>query len=253
MRLTDKVCIITGAGMGIGRAAALLFAREGAKVVVADILVKEGSETVDMIKAAGGDSAFVQVDVSKAPEAAAMAEFAVDTYGRVNVLYNNAAIVRNIQDNMVAELPEEIWDEILNVNLKGTFLCCKYTVPELIKSGGGSIINTSSICGLVGFEIPAYSASKAGVIALTKVIAREYGLRNVRANVICPGLTETAQRTVSKQAREIHPPVFPYQDSLLGRVAQPEEIAYLPLYLASDESSFVTGAVFTIDGGWTAV
>jgi NAD(P)-dependent dehydrogenase (short-subunit alcohol dehydrogenase family) len=253
MRLKDKVCIITGGGMGMGRAACLLFAREGAKVIVADVLAKEGQETVDLVNKAGGEAAFVQVDISKAAEAERMAKSATQKYGKVNVLYNNAGIYLPKEDYMIVELAEEVWDKIIDVNLKGTYLCCKYVIPELIKCGGGSIINVSSISGLVATELPAYSASKGGIIALTRVIARECAGKNIRANVICPGQVDTPMAAAGREARAQRPPQLPYTQGLLGRTSQPEEIAYLSLYLASDESSYVTGAVFPIDVGLTAV
>ena len=259
MRLEDKVCIITGAGMGIGRAAALLFAREGAKVVVADILAKDGEETISMVRANGGDAAFVQVNVTKAPEVDRMVRFAVEKYGKVNVMYNNAGIVSAQDFRPLPEHPEEVWDRVIDVNLKGPYLCCKYVIPELEKCGGGSIINVSSIYGLVAGEVPAYCASKTGVIGLTRALARMYGHKDIRVNAICPGRAETGQAVMSRQMREVLSPAYPYQKPLLKRhappegLAKPEEVAYFALFLASDESSFVTGAILPVDGGWTAV
>ncbi len=253
MRLKDKVCIITGAGMGMGRAAALLFAKEGAKVLAADMLANEGEETVNLVRKGGGDAAFVQVDVSKSAEVERMVSFAINRYGKINVLYNNAGIVMPAEDYAIVELAEEVWDRVIDINLKGTYLCCKYVIPELVKCGGGSVINVSSMGGLVGLEFPAYCASKGGIIALTRAIARECGNKNIRVNAICPGQIYTRMNIESQQARAQRPTQFPYQQSLLGRVGQPEEVAYLSLYLASDESSFITGAILPIDGGWTAV
>ena len=253
MRLANKVCIITGAGMGIGRAAALIFAREGARVVVADLLPKEGNETVNMVKKAGGEAAFVQVDVTKAAEVERMARFATDTYGKIDVLYNNAAINLFREDRMIAELKEEVWDRVFDVNAKGTYLCCKYVIPELLKCGGGSIINTSSNAGVVALEFPAYGASKAAVILFTKVIARQYGNKNIRANALCPAFVDTGMLAAGRKAREEQPTAFPYQETLLRRPGRPDEIAYMALFLASDESSYVTGATILVDGGWTAV
>jgi NAD(P)-dependent dehydrogenase (short-subunit alcohol dehydrogenase family) len=253
MRLKNKVCIITGAGMGMGRAASLLFAREGAKVIVAELLAKEGQETVDLVNKAGGEATFVQVDVSIAAEVERMAKSVTQKYGKVNVLYNNAGIHLPKEDSMIVELTEEVWDKVIGVNLKGTYLCCKYVIPELIKCGGGSIINVSSIAGLVASESPAYCASKGGIIALTRAIAREYGSKNIRVNAICPGQVYTRMAIDGQEARAQRPAQFPYGPCLLGRAGEPEEIVYLSLYLASDESSFVTGAVLPIDGGLTAV
>ena len=253
MRLEDKVCIITGAGKGMGRAAALIFAREGAKGVVADVLVKEGEETVDLVKKAGGDAAFIQVDMTKTAEVEAMAKFAVDKYGRVNVLYNNAGIHIPSKDHMVTEVEEEIWDRVIAVNLKGVFLCCKYVIPEMIKSGGGSIINVASEVGLAGFEFPAYCSSKGGVIALTRSTAREYANKNIRVNAICPGAVDTDMFASAMKAREARAPEFPMVQRLLGRISKPEEIANVALFLASDEASFMTGAIVPVDGGLTSV
>ncbi len=253
MRLKDKVCIITGAGSGIGRATSLLFAREGAKVVVADVSAKGGAETVDLVKKAGGDAAFVEVDVSKAAEVERMARFAVGAYKEVNVLFNNAGIAMQREDHMITELKEEVWDKIIDTNLKGVYLCCKYVIPELLRCGGGSIINTASTSGVVGYEAPSYCASKGGVIALTRAIAREYGSKNIRVNAICPGTTDTPLAAGTRAVRDEIPLEFPWQETLVRRTGKPEEIAYMALYLASNESAYVTGAAFLIDGGWTAV
>ena len=253
MRLEGKVSIITGAGSGIGREAAMLFAREGAKVVVADVIAKDGEETVGLVKKAGGDAAFVQVDVSKATEVENMARLAADTYGKVNVLVNNAAINNPSEDPLITELAEDVWEKIINTNLKSIYLCCKYVIPDLLESGGGSIMNVASNAGLVGLENPSYGASKGGVIALTRVIARQYGDKNIRVNAICPARVDTPQLARAMVIREKRPPQFPTQQNLLRRAGQPVEIAYLALYLASDESSFVTGAILPIDGGYTAV
>ena len=253
MRLEDKVSIITGAGSGIGREAALLFAKEGAKVVVADIIAKDGEETVDLVKKAGGDAAFVQVDVTVAAEVENMARFAADTYGNFNILLNNAAINSPSEDSLITDLSEEVWEKIINTNLKSIVLCCKYVIPGLLESGGGSIMNVASNAGLVGLENPSYGASKGGVIALTRVIARQYGDKNIRVNAICPARIDTPQLARAMVNREKRPLLFPAQQNLLRRVGRPEEIAYMALYLAADESSFVTGAVLPIDGGYTAV
>ena len=253
MRLKDKVCVITGAGLGMGREASLLFAKEGGKIVVADINTDAGEETVAMIKADGGDAAFVPVDVSKAADVENMFKFAIEKYKQINVLYNNAGINISSKDRLIVELDEEVWDKVITVNLKGTYLCCKYGIPELIKAGGGSIINVGSAAGLVGVEFPAYSASKGGIIALTRAVAREYCNKNIRVNVICPGQVITGMYDEILKVRAAQPPEYPYQPIPLGRMGKPEEIVYLSLYLASDESSWVTGSVFSIDGGWVAV
>ena len=248
MRLKDKVSVITGAGSGIGRAAALRFAQEGSKVIVADIVQEGGEGTVDAIKASGGDAAFVKVDVAKADQVAAMARFAVERYGKVNVLFNNAGISRLNDDGVITELKEEIWDLILATNLKSVFLSCKYVFPELIKAGGGSVVNTASVSGLVASERPCYSAAKGGMIALTRSLAAQFAYANIRVNAIAPGAVETA--LVAGQRPKVTRAPMPAP--LSERVAKPEEIANLVLFLASDEASNVTGATYPIDGGVTA-
>lgn len=253
MRLQDKVCIITGSALGIGREAALLFAREGAKVVVADILEKEGRDVADIITKEGGDAVFLKVNVQEEREIERMVSAVVGKYNRINVLYNNAGISRVKEDFLIENLKQETWNQIMDVNAKGTFLCCKYVIPELIKSGGGSIINTASTGGVVGLEMPAYCASKGAIIALTRSIARQYGDMGIRVNAICPTTVNTRMASSSREMRAQRKERFPRHDNLLRRIGEPEEIAYLSLYLSSDESSFVTGGIFLIDGGLTAV
>jgi len=251
-RLTDKVALITGAGGGQGRAAALLFAQEGAKVIVTDIKVEGGEETVRLVRAAGGQAMFRAADVSQAAQVEAAVRFAVDTYGSLNILYNNAAVLHR-KDAPVTNLEEEVWDQIIGVNLKGVYLGCKYAVPEISKAGGGSVINTSSLAGLLGVgNVHAYTAAKGGVISLTRAVAMAYAAQKVRCNVICPGAVDTpmmahvlhgANPKLRQGFEKGHP---------LGRLGTPEDIAAMALYLASDESSWVTGSVFTVDGGFAA-
>jgi NAD(P)-dependent dehydrogenase (short-subunit alcohol dehydrogenase family) len=252
-RLAGKVALITGSGSGQGRAAAVLFAREGARVVVSDVNVAGGEETVRLVRDAGGEAIFHAADVSKAAEVEALIRAAIAAYGGLHILYNNAAIWGGGSlDDFVTELGEDGWDRILSVNLKGVFLCCKHGIPALLASGGGSVINTASAAGLIGSRnrSHAYSASKGGVIALTRAMAVAYARRGVRVNAICPGAVDTPMiaaliDTEDRQRRfaQAHP---------LARLGTPEDIAYCALYLASDESSWVTGAVFPIDGGFTA-
>jgi meso-butanediol dehydrogenase/(S,S)-butanediol dehydrogenase/diacetyl reductase len=238
LRLKDKVALITGAGRGIGQAAGVRFANEGAKVVVVDIDSKEGMETVEMIESAGGEAFFVHADVSKAADAEKMVKVAVEKFGRLDILFNNAGIELV---GRVDEMPENDWDRLIAINLKGVFLGSKYAVPQMLKQGGGVIINTASAAGLFGLGgEPAYCASKGGVIALTRAMAMDYADKNIRVNCICPGptatrLTKPLQSTIKKVA--------------LGRIAKPEEIANVALFLASDESSFVTGHPLIVDGG----
>jgi len=251
MRLLNKVALITGAGSGIGRESALLFAKEGAKVVVVDIDSVAGQETVSFVKAAGGEVAFTRADVSKAAEAKAMIAFAENTYGRLDVLFNNAGIFPDA-DGSVLETEEEVWDLVMNVNLKGVFLGCKYGIPALRRAGGGSIINTASFVALMGAATSqiAYTASKGGVLSMTREMAVEFARQNIRLNAICPGPVETPllaqllSDPARRQRRMVHIP--------MGRLARAKEVAQAALFLASDESAYVNGATFTVDGGITA-
>jgi NAD(P)-dependent dehydrogenase (short-subunit alcohol dehydrogenase family) len=251
MRLANKVALITGGGSGIGRESALLFVKEGAKVVIADIQDGAGEETVSIIKNAGGESSFIHTDVSKGNDVKNMIEFAEKTFGNLNVLFNNAGIFHE-NDGSVLETTEDTWDLVIDVNLKGVFLGCKYGIPALLRSGGGSIINTASFVALMGAATSqiAYTASKGGVLSFTKEIAVEFARKNIRVNAICPGPVETPllQELLSdpqrRQRRLVHIPQ--------GRFANAKEIGQAALFLASDESSYVNGSVFTVDGGITA-
>jgi NAD(P)-dependent dehydrogenase (short-subunit alcohol dehydrogenase family) len=251
MRLAHKVALITGAGSGIGYESALIFAREGAVVVVADVNDQGGEKTVAEITANGGKAAFVHADVSRAADAEAMVRFAEETFGRLDVIFNNAGIMPNT-DNSVIDTDEETWDLVMRVNLKGVFLGCKYAIPALMRAGGGSIINVASFVALLGAATPqiAYTASKGGVLSMTREIAVEFARKGIRANALCPGpvdtpmLAELLSDPARRQRRMIHIPP--------GRLAQASEIANAALFLASDESSYVNGATFSVDGGITA-
>ncbi len=251
MRLANKVAVITGAGSGIGRESARLFAREGARVVVVDINAQAGEETVASIRKEGGEAAFVHADVSRASDARAMIAFAETTYGRLDVLFNNAGIFHP-EDGSVLETDEGIWDLVISVNLKGVFLGCRYGIPALLRAGGGSVINTASFVALMGSAVPqiAYTASKGGVLAMTREIAVEFARKNIRANALCPGpvetplLAELLSDPARRQRRLVHIPA--------GRFASSEEIARAALFLASDESAYVNGVAFVVDGGITA-
>ncbi len=243
-RLDGKVALITGAGSGIGRAGALLFAEEGAKVAVADYVPMGGQETVRMIKKAGGEAIFIEVDVSKAADVENMVRTTVDTYGRIDILYNNAGIMGT--EAPTAEATEEDWDRVIDTNLKSVFLASKYTIPVMLNGGGGVIVNTASITGFIGSpRLPAYGASKGGVIQLTKAMALEYADRNIRVNCICPGVIETPMTETDGLARRTD--FIPQKRA--GRV---DDVARAALYLASDDSSYVTASSLVVDGGWTA-
>jgi NAD(P)-dependent dehydrogenase (short-subunit alcohol dehydrogenase family) len=251
MRLSDKVALITGAGSGIGRETALLFAGEGARIVVVDVNDAGGQETVGLVKAQGGQATYVHADVSKAADCDTMVRVAEETYGKLNVLFNNAGI-SHINDDDAVATEEAVWDLTMNINLKGVFLGCKYGIPALRRARGGSIINTASFVALLGAATPqiAYTASKGGVLAMTRELAVIHARENIRINALCPGPLQTEllmkylDTEAKRQRRLVHIP--------MGRFGQAKEIAQAALYLASDESSFVTGATFTVDGGITA-
>jgi NAD(P)-dependent dehydrogenase (short-subunit alcohol dehydrogenase family) len=248
MRLSNKVAIITGSGSGMGQAAAELFAREGASVVVTDISADMGEATVRSIRDAGGRAIFVKANVADEDEVKHMVNTAIDAFGRVDVLYNNAGIMPS-DDGSVTDLTEATWDRILDVNLKSAFLCSKYTIPHMMKQGKGSIINIASFVAFMGCTVPqdAYTASKGGMLSLTKSFAVQYGRYGIRCNAICPGPIETPLlRTLwtNEEARDLRLGRIP-----LGRFGEPEDIIYMALYLASDESSWTTGAWLIVDGG----
>lgn len=251
MRLENKVAVITGAGSGIGRESALLFAKEGAAVVVADVNDKGGAETVALVEAAGGKAVYVHADVSKAADCAQMVQVAETTYGKLNILFNNAGIMRHDDDDAV-NTEESTWDLTMAVNLKGVYLGCKYGIPAMRRAGGGSIINTASFVALMGAATPqlAYTASKGGVLSMTRELAIIHARENIRVNALCPGPLHTEllmsflNTEAKKQRRLVHLP--------MGRFGEAKEMAYAALYLASDESSYVTGTEFMVDGGLTA-
>jgi NAD(P)-dependent dehydrogenase (short-subunit alcohol dehydrogenase family) len=251
MRLENKIAIITGGGDGLGQASAVLFAKEGASVVVADMDPARGMKTVDMIKNQNGEAMFVEVDVSKEDSVKNMVEKVVDAYGRIDILVNSAGIF--IEATVINTTVED-WDKIMAVNLRGIFLCCKYVIPEMIKAGKGSIVNIGSEAGITGWEnATAYAASKGGVVNMTRCLALDFAKHKIRANCVCPGTTETP---MLKKALEIAPDPQKarrfFEARPLLRLGRPEEIAAGILYLASDESLYATGAILSIDGGKTA-
>jgi NAD(P)-dependent dehydrogenase (short-subunit alcohol dehydrogenase family) len=251
LRLAGKVAIVTGSGSGIGRATAQLFSKEGAKVTVLDRDKAAGEETVALIRAAGGDAAFSMADVSKASDLKKAVETTVERYGKLNVLVNNAAI--QVLAKLV-DTSEEDWDRVHSVNLKGVFLGCKFAIPAMLQAGGGAIVNMASVLGFVGDpDLAAYCAAKGGVIALTRVAALTYGPQGIRVNCICPGDVETplVQDYFEKDADSKALREMVYSKYALRRIAAPEEIAKAALFLASEESSFVTGSTMVVDGALT--
>jgi NAD(P)-dependent dehydrogenase (short-subunit alcohol dehydrogenase family) len=250
-RLEGRTALITGAGSGIGRQAAKLFAAEGARVVVADRDAQAGQETVSDIEQAGGIACAVEVDVAVAAQVEAAVAEAERAYGALHVLFNNAGIFPD-GDSSPVDTDEEVWDRVMAVNLKGVFLGCKYGIPALLRAGGGSIVNTASFVAVVGAATSqiAYTASKGGVLALTREIAVEYARQGVRANALCPGpvdtplLQELLADPAAKARRLVHVP--------MGRLAQASEIARAALFLASDDASYVNGTTFLVDGAITS-
>ena len=247
-RLKDKIAIITGSGSGMGRATALLFSKEGAKVVAADIVKEAGMATVQLIKEDGCEAIFVKADVSKVEDVKAMVKAAVDTYGNIDVLVNCAGIALN--ETSTADCLEETFNRIIATNLNGTWLAMKYTIPEMIKTGGGVIINFASIAALEAYQgLPAYSASKGGVISLSRVAAIEYASKNIRINCVAPGhiatpmLLDAWAEEGLQRFRNIAPQ---------GRLGEPDEVASVVLFLASADSSHITGQTIVIDGGVTS-
>ncbi|MDI7276073.1 MAG: glucose 1-dehydrogenase [Anaerolineae bacterium] len=248
MRLSGKVAIVTGGASGIGRATAQLFAREGAKVVVADVDRGAGEETAQEIRVAGGEATFVQADVSDAAQVQRMVETALERYGGIDVLFNGAGI---LAFGTILDTDEQAWRRMLDVNLTGHYLCCRAVLPHMIARGGGSIINTSSSTGAHdgNGNAAAYVTSKGGVTLLTRCLAIDHARHNVRVNAIAPGPTDTPmlRRNMTPEEVEAFARTFPMQ-----RLGRPEELASVALFLASDESSFVTGAIVAADGGQTA-
>ncbi len=250
--LDGKTALVTGGGSGIGRSASLAYAREGARVVVADVNVEGGEETVQRIKEAGGEAILVHADVSKPEDTQAMVAQAVEAFGSLDCAFNNAGISGGRDRHLTADYLEEDWDRVISINLKGVWLCMKAEIPKMVEQGGGAIVNTASIMGLIASPgSVAYMAAKHGVVGLTKAAALEYATAGVRVNAVCPGYINTPlvrplfdthegfeERVVSR-----HP---------LGRLGEPSEIAEAVVWLSSDSASFVTGHSMPVDGGYTA-
>jgi NAD(P)-dependent dehydrogenase (short-subunit alcohol dehydrogenase family) len=248
--LQGKVALVTGGGSGIGRASSLAFAREGAKVVVADVAVEGGEETVKLIKQAGGEALFVKADVSKAAEVEALVNAAISTFGRLDCAHNNAGIEGAAATTV--NYSAEAWDRVIAINLTGVWLCMKYEIPQMLKTGGGAIVNTASTAGLVGYKGgSAYVASKHGVVGLSKTAALEYAKAGIRVNAVCPGAIDTPMMGRITNHRADWAAKMASSEPV-GRMAQPSEIAEVVVWLCSDAASFVTGHALAADGGITA-
>lgn len=241
--LAGKVALVTGAGSGIGRAAALAFAQAGARVVVADVDVAGGQETVHVLSDGGHEAIFVRTDVSRANEVAALIDQAVATFGRLDCAHNNAGILGDRA--LLADQSETSWDQVMAVNLKGVWLCMKYEIEHMVQQGGGVIVNTASVAGLIGSpDLPLYAASKHGVIGLTKAAARGYAKDGIRVNAICPGFVNTPMVALYPEgaSRRI-------ERTPLGRLGAPEEVAGAAVWLCTDAAAFITGHPLVMDGG----
>ncbi len=251
MRLDGKVTIITGGGSGMGKVAAELFAREGARVVVSDVSEPAGEAVVAAVRAAGGEATFVRADVSREDDARGMVQHAVATFGRVDALYNNAGIMPEA-DHSVIDTDVATWDQVMAVNVRGVFLGCKYAIPQMLQQGGGSIINIASFVAILGCSVPqdAYTASKGAVLALTRSLAVQFAGRGVRSNAISPGPIETPL-LMDWLLKDEAAKALRLNRNPSGRFGRPEEIVNVGIYLASDESRWTNGANFVVDGGIT--
>jgi NAD(P)-dependent dehydrogenase (short-subunit alcohol dehydrogenase family) len=253
MKLSGKVAVVTGSAVGLGRAVAGRFAREGAMVVAADINATAGAAAVEQIRKDGGRAIFVPTDISEERDVTALLHSASAEFGRIDVLYNNAAVLFHDRDVRAHELSLEIWDQVMGVNLRGTFLCSKHVIPFMLKQGGGSIINLGSPTGMIGCapSLTAYSTSKAGIFGLTRVMAAAYARDGIRVNVLIPGTMDTPMNGSvlgDEATREQYRNAVP-----MGRLGRPCDIEGIAVFLASEDSSYCTGGLYTCDGGLTAV
>ena len=250
--LEGKTALVTGGGSGIGRAASLAYAKDGAGVVVADVNVEGGEETVQLIKETGGEAILVHADVSKPEDTQAMVAQAVETFGSLDCAFNNAGIGGGKERHLTADYLEDDWDRVMSINLKGVWLCMKAEIPQMMKQGKGAIVNTASIAGLVGLSgTVAYVAAKHGVTGLTKAAAMEYAKSGIRVNAVCPGYIQTPL------VQGIFDEIDGYRERVasrhpMDRLGEPEEIAQAVLWLSSDSASFVTGHNMAVDGGYVA-
>ena len=244
----NQVAIVTGGSFGIGKATAIAFAKQGAKVVIADWV--DDTETINTIKAAGGEAIFVKCDVSKDTDVKMMVDKTIATYGRLDYAFNNAGIEGNMAPTV--DCTEENWDKTMSVNLKGIWLCMKHEIPHMLKAGKGSIVNCASVAGLIGFPgLPAYVATKHGVVGLTKTTALEYVKVGIRVNAVCPGAIKTAMiDRITGNKKEVEAQFAALEP--IGRLGQPEEVAEAVIWLCSDGASFITGQALGVDGGWVA-
>jgi len=251
MRLADKVALITGGSSGIGKESAMLFSREGAKIVIADVNDEAGEQVAQLLQKTGGDAVYVHADVSKSADCQQMIERAESSFGKLNVLFNNAGVMLG-DDGDSQATSEEIWDATMNINAKGVFLGCKFGIPALQRAGGGAIVNTASFVAVMGAATPqvAYTASKGAVLAMTRELSTIHARQGIRVNALCPGPLRTEllmnflDTEEKKQRRLVHVPV--------GRFGEAKEMAQAALFLASDESSYLTGSTFLVDGGITS-
>ena len=250
--LEGKTALVTGGGSGIGRAASLAYAKDGARVVVADVNVEGGEETVQLIKETGGEAILVHADVSKPEDTQTMVAQAVETFGSLDCAFNNAGIGGGKERHLTADYLEDDWDRVMSINLKGVWLCMKAEIPQMLKQGKGAIVNTASIAGLVGLSgTVAYVAAKHGVTGLTKAAAMEYAKSGIRVNAVCPGYIQTPL------VQGIFDEIDGYRERVasrhpMDRLGEPEEIAQAVLWLSSDSASFVTGHNMAVDGGYVA-